>query len=228
MTEIFRFLRLAEPYIFILLGVVGIVFIRRLISGIVEYKDSLFGLEKDRALRRIISAGGVTILLLLIAVGEFIFISIGNENPGAYNIQITSTIDLSSTSTPSLNAASSLDENNTGEIPTGSNPQSQAALCQPGKVEWNYPNDGDEIRGKLELRGTANILDFGFYQYDYSQDNINWNAIAVGTRIVSNDVLGVWDTSLFTPGDYFLRLLVRDNQNNTQPPCIIKISILAP
>jgi hypothetical protein len=228
MTEIFRFLKLTEPYILILLGIVGIVFIRRLISGIIEYKDSQFGLEKDRALRRIIAAGGVTIFLLLIAAGEFIFVLVGNENPSAYNIQITATIDLSSTSTPLINGVSSPDNNRSSEVPPGSAQQMQEAVCQPGKVEWNYPKDGDEIRGKVELKGTANILDFGFYQYDYSQDNTNWNAIAVGTKIVSNDILGVWDTSLYTPGDYFLRLLVRDNQNNTQSPCIIKISILAP
>ena len=45
---------------------------------------------------------------------------------------------------------------------------------------------------------------------------------------VPNNSLGQWDTSILTPGDYQLRLVVTNTQGQSLPPCIIPLRITAP
>lgn len=225
MADIFQFIKLAEPYIYGLMGLVSFIYFRKLILALGEFKNSLFGLEKDHARTHIISAAGILLLIMIVTLGVFSFVTVGSDNPTFFKIQMTPTIDLSATLTP-VDAQASLAE---GSQPSILQPAlvMDAPACQPGVIEWTSPQEGEEIRGKVELKGTAKIENFGFYKYEYSQDNLNWNALVVGTNIVTNDILGVWDTSLFVPGDYYLRLVVYDNQENTLPPCVVKIKILS-
>jgi hypothetical protein len=99
--------------------------------------------------------------------------------------------------------------------------------CEPGILEWISPSEGDEVRGKIQLKGTVNVPDFGFYKYEYSQDNINWNTMQAGTTIVTDGILGEWDTGLLTPGDYYLRLITTNSQGFALPACVIKVRVLS-
>jgi len=217
MAEIFRFLKVSETYIYILLSAVGFIYIRRFINAMMENRLATFGLEKDRARRQMVSAVSIGILLSFIAIAEFTFVTIGTNNPGGIGLQPTPTINISRTATPITGAGYSGASQGDSLL---SLPQ-----CQVGKVEWIYPAEGDTIHGKVEVKGTTNIENFGFYKYEYSQDNIQWTPLLVGTAIVTNNTLGVWDTSLLTPGDYYLRLVVYDNQENAQSPCVVRISV---
>jgi hypothetical protein len=102
--------------------------------------------------------------------------------------------------------------------------------CVSGEIEWVYPKNGDEIQGKAELRGTVNVPNLGFYKYEYSKsDSSDWLTIAadnVNGKV--NTVLGVWDTSQIVPGDYRLRLVVADNQNQLMPACVVAVRVLSP
>jgi hypothetical protein len=217
MAEIFRFLKTAETYIYILLGAVGFIYVRRFVNALLENRLATFGLEKDRARRQMLSAISIGVLLFFLAALEFSFVTIGNNDPAVIGLLPTPTLDISGTATPIGGAGL-----------TGS-AQNNAVLappqCQPGKVEWTYPSEGEKIKGKIEVKGTVNIEKFGFYKYEYSQDNINWTPLVVGTAIVQNNPLGVWDTSLLAPGDYYLRLVVYDNQETAQPPCVVRITV---
>jgi hypothetical protein len=101
--------------------------------------------------------------------------------------------------------------------------------CTPGAVEWSSPKTGDEISGKVQLLGTVNIPNLGFYKYEYSQPGTDvWSTIAAGNKNIVNDLLGNWDTTLLVPGDYLLRLVVADNQNQLLPACVVSVRIVAP
>jgi hypothetical protein len=53
--------------------------------------------------------------------------------------------------------------------------------CITGSVEWSSPKNGDEIGGKVQLLGTVNIPNLGFYKYEYSQPGTDvWSTIAAG------------------------------------------------
>ncbi len=226
MAEIFRFLKLAEPYLYILLGIVSFVYLRKLILATGEYKNSLFGLEKDNARGHIFQAGGVLVLVLLVGIGEFLFISYIVSNPVIFSTNATPTLNYSSTETPMVSEMLPAGEANSSELLTNPVVIVEEAMCIPGQLDWSFPLEGDELKGKVELKGTTNVPDFGFYKYEYSNDKTNWNTLLAGTTVVTDGVLGEWDTSLLTPGDYYLRLVVTTTQGNAFPACIVKVTII--
>jgi hypothetical protein len=101
--------------------------------------------------------------------------------------------------------------------------------CLPGQIEFTYPVNGEEIQETVELRGTVNVPDFGFYKYEYSQpDSETWLTIAAGDQQKNDEILGTWNTNLITPGSYLLRLVVVTSDNQTLPACVIEIIVSAP
>ena len=57
-------------------------------------------MEKDNARGHLFQAGGVLLLALIVAIGEFAFISYIETSPNAVDIRSTPTINLSATDTP--------------------------------------------------------------------------------------------------------------------------------
>jgi hypothetical protein len=227
MAEIFSLFKLAESYLYIILGIIGFIYLRKLIISINEYRNSSFGMEKDNARGHLFQASGVLLLVLIVAIGEFAFISYIETSPSALIIQSTPTINLSATDTPMISQPQALPENTSVPgIGTETVLPPVSPVCEPGKIEWTSPKEGEEIKGSVELKGTANVPDFGFYKYEFSQDNVNWTTMQANRAIVINGVLGVWDTSLRVPGDYYLRLVVYDNQETALPACIVKVRII--
>jgi hypothetical protein len=74
----------------------------------------------------------------------------------------------------------------------------------------------------------VDIPNFGFYTYEIARPGESiWLPIQVGREIKQEAVLGTWDTSALTPGEYLLRLVVTDNQGNALEPCVIGVMVLA-
>jgi len=72
MDAIIKFLAEMEIPIYLILGIVGIVYLRRLAIALEERRSSVFGLERQVAHEKVVSATTVLVLLGLLAVGEFI------------------------------------------------------------------------------------------------------------------------------------------------------------
>jgi hypothetical protein len=97
----------------------------------------------------------------------------------------------------------------------------------PDKLIIASPKAGGEVKGKIDIQGTVNIPNLGFYKYEVALINSDaWATISAGRDIVVNGSLGAWDTTTLTPGDYQLRLVVTDNQGQSLPPCIIPIRVV--
>jgi hypothetical protein len=89
------------------------------------------------------------------------------------------------------------------------------------------PKPGEEIKGSIELTGTVNISNFGFYKYEVApQGSETWATISAGRNIVVNGPLGRWDTTAMTPGDYQLRLVVTDNEGQALQACVVPVRIV--
>jgi hypothetical protein len=116
----------------------------------------------------------------------------------------------------------------TGLLPTLALPGAEG--CIPGVVEWTSPKSGGQVSGVVTLKGTVNVANLGFYKYEYSQGSSgNWITIAAGNQKRTDSELGgAWNTGQLIPGDYKLRLVVADNQNQTLPACVIAIRIISP
>lgn len=98
--------------------------------------------------------------------------------------------------------------------------------CTPGQIEWSFPKAGDQVSATVELKGTINVPNLGFYKYEYAKSGEEiWNTIAAGKQPKVDGQIGFWNTSLLEPGDYLLRLVVADNENNLFPACKIPVRI---
>jgi hypothetical protein len=158
------------------------------------------------------------VLALLVAVAEFTLVSfVAPTMPGANPLP-----------SPTLNIlaipTATLAPEQTGQAPpvevTPTEEVNPTAGCITDQVMISAPKDGDEVSGVIEVIGTANIPDFGFYKYEIARPGETiWLSINAGEQIVQDGVLGEWITSA-PPGDYQLRLMVADNQVPTSLHCV--------
>jgi len=229
MNELVRFLQQNEIWIYILLGVVALIPLQRLISAWKAWQGSIFGLEREIAQRRFSAALTILLLLIMFVVVEFISVSFVAPNYLQGSAVATATLDLLATPTVTLPAVidAAVDLTQVGTVTlTVANVEDG---CVAGQIEWTYPQACDEISGTVELTGTVNIPNLGFYKYEYALpgDDI-WNTIAAGDQPKVEGGIGFWNTSQLLPGDYQLRLVVADNENNFFPACVIPVRIVTP
>ena len=226
MDILLNFLVQYEAWIYTLAFLAAVIFVRNLIISWKDLRTSIFGLERETAQRKFNSNLSGLILVGIIVAAEFIMVSVITIKYPTLAVLATPTLQIEATATEELVQIPGI----SGTIETTPAAASAATGCIPGVLEWVYPLDGDTIRGKVELKGTVNVTDLGFYKYEYKAANdTSWTTIAGGSLPVKEAALGgLWATDSLTPGDYQLQIVALDNQNNVLPACIIGVTILAP
>ena len=229
MAEALQFFKTNEVWIYLLLGVGAIIYIRKFSLAWQELRGAIFGLERDSAQNRLIQATGILVLLVMMAVAEFVLVSfLAPMVPGASPLP-TPTIDLLATPTTTLEAGEAAPES--GDQIATEQPLPTIALdesnCIPGEIMITAPADEASLVGEVEIRGTADITDFGFYKIEVARRiEPLWLTIQAGRNPVQDEVLVAnWDTSALPPGDYVLQLVVVDSQGNNLPPCRISLRV---
>lgn len=226
MKDLLRFLATYQVGIFVFLGIIAAINIYRLLHAWFEKRNAYFGLEREAIHNTIRSSLTIIALVLLLGLTQFMLVSVLTiKFPGLVQLS-TPTIDLISTPTIPLTEIAG-----TVVTPQGYDATQTAIAvtgCVPGQLEWTSPRNGDEINGSVELKGTVSIPNQGFYKYEYQQvGKEDWIPIAAGSKTILDDSLGgKWDTSQETPGNYLLRLVVSDNQNNLLKPCTIQVKVI--
>jgi hypothetical protein len=225
---VFQFLQAYEIWIYAILGVISLFYLRKLWLGLREWRGSLFGFEREVAQPRFSAALTGLVLLALIGIGEFSIVTFVIPSVPKTTIlptatinpvqRITSTLGVSSiTITPIVTVVT--------KVPTSS-----VNGCIPNQIEWTFPKAGGLLKGTVELRGTVDVPNLGFFKYEYSKmGSDTWVTIAAGNeKKVDKPLAGLWNTGQLATGDYLLRLVVADNQNKLLPACIIQVRIIAP
>ena len=232
MEEVLRFLKTYEIPIYIIIGVGALWILRKMAVAWRELRSSLFGLERENAQRRFSSGLTGFAFMVLFAISEFILVSI--VYPDFPNTQTLPTPTLQILATPTVTLQPAAVTTPTVEETAPTLEASEPGGCVPGQIAWTFPEAGATIQGEVILRGTVNVPNLGFYQYEYTQPGATlWTTIAAGKSPITDQPLGGegsgrWDTSELVPGDYLLRLVVRDNANNIFPACVLNIRIIAP
>lgn len=228
MAEVFHFLETYETWIYIILGAGVLFYIRPLVMAYREWHASSFSMEREKAQRRF--SFSLTLVGLLFFIGVIVFSLTSFVAPVFPHEQVllTPTLDILATPTATLAAVNGTPAaDTTPVVQVTSTPRSDG--CVTGQVEWTFPKSGEEIGGSVELKGTVKVTNLGFYKYEYSQPGVeNWITIAAGNEAKEDQPLGgVWNTAQLIPGDYLLRLLVTDNNNQAFPACVISIRVVA-
>jgi len=224
MEELLRFLATYELWIYALLGGSGVICLRRLIIAWREWRSAVFGMERENAQRRFSVTLSVMIVLALFAVSEFVLVSFVVPLYPQTFLVVTPTLNILTTPTATLGSFGVSPE----YAMIGSTPTPSSQGCVEGQIEWTSPQPGEEINGSIELRGTINLPDLAFYKYEFSQLGSDvWTTLAGGNTKKVDEALGTWNTSGLAAGDYRLRLVVYNTQNQVLPACEILVRVVA-
>jgi hypothetical protein len=223
MTELYRFLASYEALIYILLAIGALFSFRWLWRSWREWRVAVFSLEREFSARRLGRSAAISALIVILFCAEFFMASFVIPGLPADFFLSTPTLDVISTPTGTLSPEMQTQFADAAPPlrPAGDNG------CIPDQIIISFPESGDEIRGALELRGTVNIPNFGFYKYEIAPvGSDTWVTISAGRSVINDASLGRWDTTALTPGDYQLRLVVTDNQGQVLPACIIQVRVI--
>lgn len=224
LIALFRFFVEYEKIIYLILGIGAVFSLRLLVKAISEWRQAVFGLEKELTFQKLRVSSAFLIMFVLIALSQFCLVTFVVPFLPATSFLFTPTVQLSTAAVLEQPANTALP----GETATAAPPPGSVG-CLPGQLMITSPYPGEEVRAVITLQGTVNIPNFGFYKYEYApQGSDQWSTIAAVDKIVQDDQLGAWDTSEIISGDYQLRLLVTDNVGTVLPPCIIPVHILPP
>jgi hypothetical protein len=224
MEEALVFVRAIQAWIYLILGIAGLVYLRQTLRALGDSRRALFGLERERALARLTRAGAMLVLLLAAAVATLLIVE--------YVAPAVPVGDLPTAQpTLSLLATPATPQTPDAEGFTTATPLPPVAVdgqgCDNPLATLSAPAPNAELRGTVEIRGTANIDNYAFFRYEYASlpGGTAWRAISAGTARVVDGLLGEWDTSLVTPGEYAFRLVVTDTAGNAPAPCVVRVVI---
>jgi len=228
MNDLLLFLEQYETWIYIFLGAIIFIYLRKLINSWQEWRIAIYGLEKETAQQKISSALTVIILLSLVGISEFFLVSFVVPIYPRVSLVPTPTMDLIATPTVTLSPDQNVETQESSII--SQTEEGVGEGCIAGEVEWTYPQANNEVSDIVELEGTVNIPNLGFYKYEFSPSgSSNWITIAAGNAKKEDEPLGgLWNTTQLISGEYQLRLVVTNSENQELPACVIPVVVVAP
>jgi hypothetical protein len=219
-----------QSWIYLLLGVFGLVYLRLTLKRAKQLRSTFFGLESARAREDLMRS---ILMLVLVVVGFLVTFVAATFGGPAIPISARPTV-LPTVSLLSTPEGISGEE----EIIETATPLGETLLAESGCLNPNAtilsPEEEDSVSGMVDILGVADIPGFAFYKIEIKSltPDSTWQAIGAGTTPVCENcdegslVLARWDTSLLTPGEYSLRLVVMDSTGNAPLPCEIGLRVL--
>ena len=225
MTNLVRALDSYKEGIFLVLLIGAVLAFRWLWKSWREWQMSVYKLEREFAMRRLSQAVTFSLVVVVLLCAEaalVVFVIPGL--PASFFIP-TPTMDVLAQPVGTLSPDQMTQAVAAPQPAVSANMQG----CVPNQIMISSPKPGEEVKGKIEVKGTVNIPNFGFYKYEVAlRGSDTWATILAGTEVRIDAPLGQWDTTALTPGDYQLRVVVTDNKGVALTPCIIPIRVLAP
>jgi hypothetical protein len=227
MEETLVFIEENQTWIYVFLGIVGIFNLRLAWKHYGDVEATYFSLERERARGRLMRSG---VMLVLVIVGITVtFVVATFASPSVpLSARPTPMPTVSLLTTP----GDQIDSEN--QMPSETQiSESADAGCQNADATISSPQNGDTITGRVEITGAANIPGFAFFKIEVRTLTANsvWRAISAGTEPVcqpgceESDLIGVWDTSLVSAGEYQLQLVVMDTAGNAPMPCLLQVRV---
>src|SRR5512139_1149114 len=209
MGPLYRTLASYEPLIYIALAIGAMFTFRWMWRAWREWRDSVYGLEREFALRRLGQATAAAFLVLALMFVEFFVATFIAPSLPASDLLATPTLALLLTPAGTLSPAELTQaalSPATQEVPSG------MSGCVPDRIMITAPESGAEISGTVKITGTADVPNFAFYKYEVARlGSQEWATISAEREPKKAGELGEWNTASLTNGDYFLRLVITDN-----------------
>lgn len=224
MGDILRFFKENEIFIYLILGIFAVWHIRNFTLAWRELRNAAFGLERESAQSRLNWVTTMLIFIFMMGISEFVLVSFVAPTLPEASPLLTPTLDLLASPTTTLDTISL--SNNATPAPTI---ETESGTCLADQVDITSPENGETIQDIVEVIGSADISNFGFYKFEMAAiNNPAWLTIQAGDKITREGRLGYWDTTRLIPGDYALRLVVTNNQGESKEPCVIEVRVDPP
>ncbi len=217
-----------QGWIYAILGLAAIVYLRSAIKWRSEFRRSVYGLERDRAVSQLTRTLAMLAFVGAVAIATFLVATfLVPKVPIAARPTPIPTISLLLT-VPSVGVLTREADVSAGTLVPTAVPSEDGCLNPSASISSPLP--GEELRGRVEILGTADIPSFAFYKIEIrtADPNSPWRAVTAGTAPVVDGLLGVWDTSLSQSGRYYLQLVVTDTVGNAPLPCTFEVVVLPP
>ena len=228
MEYVIKFLADFEVPIYLILGIVAVVYLRRIVISLEEKRTAIFGLEREAAQRKVTAAASILILVGLMTIMEFVVATLLAGELSQEATFATPTIEMLTTPTTTM----------PGPVPTDATPTQtlypQAKIegiiseCVNDVLEIDSPVHDGEVSGVVDITGSVNTPSLGSYRYEFStMGEPNWQTIAAGSGVRIDENLGSWYTSDLAAGPYMLRLVALDNDGKETSTCVIVVNVTA-
>jgi hypothetical protein len=227
MEEALRFLKTYEALVYLVLGGVALWEIRKFALAWEEVRGAAFGLERESAQVRLNRGAIHLVLIISLALGEFVLVSfVVPAVPGA-NPLSTPTIDLLATQTVTLSAfRPTAGETEVPLTPTPAGWPPEESGCVPDQLFFTSPLYSQQVSGRVVLEGTVDYPNLSFYKYEVKRpEDPIWHTLQASREMKQEEILGEWDTNLLAHGEYLLRLVAIDNEGQTLGTCETRIRI---
>ena len=224
MGFVYRSLDTYEPLIYISLAILGLFVFRRMWVAWLEWRDSVYTLEREFALWRLGRVTALGFLVLGLFFVEFYIATFIAPSLPASDLLTTPTLDLLASPQSTLVPVDSTQ----AVLPPLTQPvQNGMSGCVADQIMITSPKSGEEVRAVVDLIGTADVPNFGFYKYEIAPVGTqNWATVSAEREPKKDALLGKWNTLSLGNGDYFLRLVITDNVGNSLEPCVIAVRVL--
>lgn len=228
MEYVIKFLADFEVPIYLVLGIVAVVYLRRIMISLEEKRTAIFGLEREAAQRKVTAAASILILVGLLTVMEFVVATFLAGELSQEATYATPTIEVLTTPTTTLPGPVPTDATPTQTIYPQAKIEGIDSKCVNDILEIDSPVHDGEVSGVVEIIGSVNTPSLGSYRYDFStMGEPKWQTIAAGSGVHIDDNLGNWYTSDLASGPYMLRLVALDNEGNETLTCVIVVNVKA-
>ena len=222
MGFVYRSLGTYEALIYIGLAIFGLFVFRRMWGAWREWRDAVFTLEREFALWRLVRVTALGFLVLALFSVEFYVATFIVPSLPASDVRVTPTLDLLVSPPPTLVAVDS-----TQAVQPTQPVQTGMSGCVADQIMITSPKPGEEVKAVVDLMGTADVPNFGFYKYEIAPIGTqNWATVAAERDPKRDELLGKWNTLSLSNGDYFLRLVITDNVGKALEPCVIAVRVI--
>jgi len=238
MTILIKLIADYALWLYLLLVLVALLFVRAYLVARRDKDNAIFTLERESAGGRM-SQAILGLLVSLVLVGGVLYTSqvLVEEVPLPQTTPTATVLVVlppsptpppllptpTATTTPLPRPTVSLEET---ETPTPAVPVAAPANCPNPAIRISEPGNGAQVSGVIKIVGSANIEDFGYYKFEFRGNGFgDWTFIQRFDQAINGGILGAWDTRSVPSGEYEFRLVVVDSTGNYPTPCVVQLSV---
>jgi hypothetical protein len=247
MEQVLRLIAEYQWWIYGVLGLLALFYLRRALLARREGARSIFKLEQEQARARYGRSVTALVAILLVTVSIFALSNplFPSSKPEA-DPTVTATTGplpeptltptpLPATITPTwtptrVTPTRPVRPTATPEAVATATPVVRPPACANPNVRLTSPGVGQAVQGNVPVRGTANDANFQYYKIEAGPganpaDN-QWTVVGqLHYAPVVNGQLETFNSGAYPPGMYTLRLVVVDQTGNFPPPCQVTVTV---